>query len=38
MKKFKNYDDNSRKLQTKWATKLPWAKGQVSDGGFIHEV
>jgi hypothetical protein len=27
MKKPKNYDDNTKKLQTKWATKLPWAKG-----------
>lgn len=39
-----NYDDNTRKLQIKWATKLPWAtkfpwaKGEVSGGGFIHEV
>jgi len=38
MKKLMNYDDNTRKLQTKWATKLLWAKGQVSDGGFIHKV
>lgn len=33
-----NYDDNTRKLQIKWATKLPWAKGEVSNGGLIHEI
>jgi hypothetical protein len=38
MKKLNNYDDNNRKLQTKWATTLPWVKGQVSGGGFIHKV
>jgi hypothetical protein len=35
MKKLMNYDDNTRKLQTKWATKLSWAKGQVSDGDLF---
>jgi hypothetical protein len=31
MKKPKNYDDNIGKLQTRWAMKLPWTKGQMSD-------
>jgi hypothetical protein len=31
MKKPMNYNDNIRKLQIKWATKLPWAKEEMLD-------
>ncbi len=33
----KSYD-NTQKFQTKWATKVPWAKGVVSKDGMINLV
>jgi hypothetical protein len=37
-KSHKKSYDNNRKFQAKWATKLPWAKGLVVDGGIIQIV
>jgi hypothetical protein len=37
-KKQKKFNDNMRKFQVEWATKLPWVKGLVNEGGFIQSV
>ncbi len=38
-KKQKKTYENTRKFQTKWnVAKLPWAKGVMVKGGFIHVV
>jgi hypothetical protein len=37
-KKFKNSYDATCKFQIEWGSKLPWAKGIVLEGGFIHTL
>jgi hypothetical protein len=32
------FNDNTRKFQTEWATRLPWAEGLMLDGSFIHTM
>jgi hypothetical protein len=34
-KPYKESYDSNRKIQAKWAAKLPWAKGLMVVGGII---
>jgi hypothetical protein len=34
----KKINNNTRKFQVEWATKLPWVKGLVNEKGFIQSV
>lgn len=37
-KKQKKSYDSTKKFQVEWASKLPWVKGILVEGGFIHTM